>query len=247
MNNPKHDEARLETGRGTRRWGRLLLLPVLIALGVAAIFILHLDRYLTFDTLAANRAWLLRQVAEHLAVTILAFIAVYVAATTLSLPGSSILTMTAGFLFGPILGTSVAVIAATIGATLLFAVARTSLGEVFRDRTQGALTALREGFRKDVFNYLLFLRLVPLFPFWLINLVAAFLDVPLRVFILATLIGIVPGAAVYASIGSGLGSILDRGQKPDLGIIFSPVFLIPMLAFAALSLAPIVYRRLRRR
>ncbi|MDE2133835.1 MAG: TVP38/TMEM64 family protein [Alphaproteobacteria bacterium] len=247
MNTPIHGASDLEHDRGSRNWGRLLLLPVLIALGIAAIFIVHLDRYLTFDVLAANRAWLLRQVTDHLLATILVFAAVYVAATTLSLPGSSILTMTAGFLFGTILGTAVAVIAATLGATLLFVVARTSLGEAFRDRTQGALVALREGFRKNAFNYLLFLRLVPLFPFWLINLVAAFLEVPLRIFVLGTLIGIIPGAAVYASVGSGLGSVLDRGQKPDLGIILSPAFLVPILALATLSLAPIIYRRLRRR
>jgi uncharacterized membrane protein YdjX (TVP38/TMEM64 family) len=137
-------------------------------------------------------------------------------------------------------------VAATFGATLLFVIARTSLGELFRQRSEGALARLKDGFAKGAFNYLLFLRLVPLFPFWLVNLVAAFLDVPLRTFVLGTAIGIIPGAAVYANVGSGLGSVLDRGQAPDLRIILSPPILVPILALAVLSLVPIAYRRLRR-
>lgn len=228
-----------------RRWGRLLLLPTLIGMGVAAIFVFHLDRFLTFDTLVENRAWLLKQVADHFAMTVLAFSAAYVLATALSLPGASLFTMTAGFLFGLVFGTVIALIAATAGAALLFAIARTSLGEMLHNRTQGKLDGLREGFRKNAFSYLLFLRLAPVFPFWLVNLVAAFLNVPFRTFVIATLIGILPGDAVYASVGSGLGGILHRGGKPDLGIIFAPQILLPMLALAVLSLAPIAYRRWR--
>lgn len=227
-------------------WARLLLLPILILLGLGAVFGFHLDRYLTFQALATNRAWLLEQVAANLVVTILAFGAIYVAATALSVPGATILTMTAGFLFGPVLGAAVAVVAATLGATLLFVTARTSLGEAFRHRSEGALARLKDGFGKGAFNYLLFLRLVPLFPFWLVNLVAAFLDVPLRTFVLGTAIGIIPGAAVYANVGSGLGAVLDRGRVPDLRIILSPEILIPILALAVLSLVPVVYRRFRR-
>jgi uncharacterized membrane protein YdjX (TVP38/TMEM64 family) len=230
---------------GGRNWFRLLLLPALVALGIAAIVVFHLDRFLNFHSLAANREWLLDQVAHNLIVAVLGFASVYVAATTLSLPGASILTMAAGFLFGRVLGTAIAVVSATVGATLLFAIARTSLGEIFRRRSEGALGTLRDGFRKNAFNYLLFLRLVPLFPFWLVNLVAAFLDVPLNTFVLGTAIGIVPGAAVYASVGSGLGGVFDHGQAPDLKIILSPPILIPILALAALSLVPIAYRRLR--
>lgn len=230
----------------SRNWLRILLLPGLIALGVTAFFQFHLQHYLTFDALAANRAWLLTEIARNPVAAVLAFAAVYVTATTLSLPGSSFLTMGAGFLFGSVFGSGIVVIAATIGATLLFLIARTSFGELFRDRAEGALKTLKAGFGKDVFNYLLFLRLVPLFPFWLINLVSAFLDVPLRVFVGGTFLGIIPGTAVYASVGGGLGSILDQGGKPDLAIIFSPEILIPILALAVLALVPIGYRRLRR-
>lgn len=233
-------------GRTRRNWARVALLPALIALGFALVMGLHLDRYLTFEALAANRSWLLSQVQQTPALVALAFAAVYVAATTLSLPGSSILTMSAGFLFGLYLGTAIAVVSATVGATLLFLIARTSFGELLRGRALGALQTLKDGFRNGAFNYLVFLRLVPLFPFWLINLTAAFLAVPPRTFVAGTFLGIIPGAAVFASVGNGLGRILDQGRKPDLDILFTPNILIPILALAALSLVPIGYRRLRR-
>jgi uncharacterized membrane protein YdjX (TVP38/TMEM64 family) len=229
-----------------RNWARLLLLPALILLGVGAVFVFHLDRYLTFQALAANRAWLLKEVADNLLVALLSFGAVYIVATALSLPGATILTMTAGFLFGPILGAAIAVVSATLGATLVFVIARTSLGEVFRHRSEGALAKLKDGFAKGAFNYLLFLRLVPLFPFWLVNLVAAFLDVRLRTFVLGTAIGIIPGAAVFSYVGGGLGAVLDSGKAPDARIILSPEILVPLLALAFLSLVPIAYRRFRR-
>jgi len=245
MNGVARDSQARPAG-GRRRWSRVLLLPALIVLALVAIFVFHLDRYLTFQSLAANRAWLLRQVAENLVVAVLAFSAIYVVATALSIPGAAILTMAAGFLFGAIFGAAVAVVSATLGAMVLFIVARTSFGEVFRNRSEGALARLKDGFAKGALNYRLFLRLVPFFPFWLVNLVAAFLEVPLRTFLLGTAIGIIPGAAVYASVGSGIGRILDRGKTPELGVIFSPSILIPILALAVLSLVPIVYRRYRR-
>ncbi|AGK57152.1 Pyridine nucleotide-disulfide oxidoreductase dimerization region precursor (modular protein) [Hyphomicrobium denitrificans 1NES1] len=229
-----------------RNWVRVALLPALIILGLAAFLGLHLDRYLTFEALAANRSWLLLQVELNPALIALAFAAVYIAAATLSLPGSSILTMSAGFLFGLYVGTAIAVVSATVGATLLFFIARTSFGEFLRGRALGALQSLKDGFQKSAFNYLLFLRLVPLFPFWLINLAAAFLDVPPRTFVAGTFLGIIPGAAVYASVGSGLGQILNQGRKPDLDILFTPNILIPILALAALSLVPVGYRWFRR-
>lgn len=225
-----------------RNWGRVALLPALVAIGLVLVFGFHLERYLTFATLAANRGWLLTQVSSHFLFAILSFIIVYVVATTLSLPGSSILTITSGFLFGLVWGAAAAVIGATIGAVLLFLVARTSLGEFSRKRTESALAKLQNGFAKDGLSYLLFLRLVPLFPFWLINLAAALLNIRLRTFVIGTFFGIIPGAAVYAGVGTGLGAVLDRGQQPDLGVVFTPPILVPLVALAALSLVPIAYR-----
>ncbi|MGQ0741053.1 MAG: TVP38/TMEM64 family protein [Alphaproteobacteria bacterium] len=231
---------------GRRNWLRISLLPALIGMAVILVLVFHLDQYLTFEWLAANRNWLLGQVAQHPASAAIVFAAVYASAIILSLPGSSILTITAGFLFGLAFGSAISVVAATAGAIGLFAIARTSFGALFRDRVRGALSKLRDGFAKDALSYLLFLRLVPLFPFWLVNLAAALLDVRLRIFAVGTFFGIIPGAVVYASVGSGLGAILDRGQKPDLGIILEPSILIPLLALAALSLAPVAYRSWKR-
>jgi len=154
--------------------------------------------------------------------------------------------MSAGFLFGLHLGTAMAVVSATVGATILFFIARSSFREFLQGRALGPLQTIKTGFQQDAFNYLVFLRLVPLFPFWLINLAAACLDVPPRTFIAGTFLGIIPGAAIYASVGNGLGRMMDQSSKPDLDILLSPNILIPLLALAALSLVPIAYRRLRR-
>jgi uncharacterized membrane protein YdjX (TVP38/TMEM64 family) len=106
---------------------------------------------------------------------------------------------------------------------------------------------MEAGFRENAFNYLLVLRLIPLFPFWLVNLVPAFLGVPLRTYVVATLLGIIPGSLVYASVGNGLGVVFDQGDTPDLGIIFKPAILGPILGLAALALLPVVYRRYKAR
>jgi len=139
------------------------------------------------------------------------------------------------------------VVGATAGAVLLFLIARTALGEPLRARAGPWLSKMADGFRADAFNYLLVLRLVPIFPFWLVNLVPALLGVPLSTFALATAIGIVPGSLVYASVGAGLGVVLERGEEPDLGLLFEPAVLLPLLGLAALALLPVAWRRLRAR
>ncbi|MGC8536360.1 MAG: TVP38/TMEM64 family protein [Rhizomicrobium sp.] len=228
-----------------RSWVRVLALPVAIALGFAAVIFLHVDRYVSFGALAANRVMLLAEVARHPVLTAVLFAAVYVLVTTLSLPGTSLLTMSGGFLFGRVLGTAIIVLAATFGAGVLYVIARTSFGEVLRGRAMGALDRLKAGFQHDAFSYLLFLRLVPLFPFWLINLVCALLDVPFPTFVMATFVGIIPGTAVYASVGSGIGTLIAQGRKPDLNSALTPQVLAPLVALAVLALAPVAYRHLR--
>ncbi len=230
-----------------RNWFRLLLLPAVIGVGLGVIYAFHLNQYLNFESLASHRAWLLQWVSQDFLIAALAFAGVYLVATAISVPGDSILTILSGFLFGPVIGTGIAVVAATLGSVALFIIAQTSLGEIFRNRRKDTLATLREGFQKDALSYLLFLRLVPIFPFWVVNLASALLGIPLRIFAIGTLIGIIPGTAVFASLGSGLGNVLDRGHRPDMGILFSPSLLLPLLALAALSLAPAVYRRLRRK
>jgi uncharacterized membrane protein YdjX (TVP38/TMEM64 family) len=166
--------------------------------------------------------------------------------TALSIPGAIIFSITAGFLFGTVVGATWNVIGATLGATAIFLAARFAFGDVLRNRAGPWIAKLESGFRENALSYLLFLRLVPLFPFWLVNLVPAFLGVRLGTYILATFVGIIPAALVYASIGSGLGALLERGETPDAGAILQPRVLLPILALAALSLIPVFYKRLRR-
>lgn len=226
------------------RVSRWLPLAVLAA-GFAAFFALGLHHYLTFETLAVHRAELLAWVAARPIVAPLAYIAAYIAVVAFSLPGATVLTVAGGFLFGIFAGSCYAVLGATIGAVLLFIAARTALGGILRAKAGGAIKRMEEGFRADAFSYLLVLRLVPLFPFFLVNLVPAFLGVDLGVFASATFLGIIPGALVYASVGDGLGTVFDAGRTPDLGILFTSRILLPIIGLALLALAPVVHKHWR--
>jgi uncharacterized membrane protein YdjX (TVP38/TMEM64 family) len=225
-----------------RRW-----LPLTLLLAAAlAVYATGLHRELSLAGLQRHRSILQELVAVHPLLAPVAFVALYAVATALSLPGALFLTLTGGFLFGTWLGGMLSVIGATAGATVLFLIARTSLGTALRARAGPWLQRLEAGLRRNAFAYLLVLRLVPLFPFWLVNLVPALLDVPVGVFTLATFLGIIPGALVYAGVGNGLGAVLDHGGEPDLGLIFAPQVILPLLGLAALALLPILYRQLRR-
>ena len=146
-----------------------------------------------------------------------------------------------GYLLGTWLGALSAVIGATLGATGIFLAARAGFGGLAQ-RAGPFVGKLEAGFRADAFNYLLVLRLVPIFPFWLVNLVPALVGVRLRSYMLATFLGIIPGTFVYASLGSGLGEIV---QEPDLGIVFHPSVLLPVIGLAVLALIPVAYKHWR--
>lgn len=228
------------------RWRRLVPAGILLA-GLVAFFAMGWHRYFTFDYLHSHRMALTDWVAANAALAALAYIALYTAVTALSLPAAAIVTLAGGFLFGIVLGTLWTVIGATLGAVIVFLAARSAFGALLRNKAGSRLARLEAGFKRDAFSYLMFLRLVPVFPFWLVNLAAAFLGVDLRVYTIATLIGIIPGTAVFAAVGAGLGTVLEKGDKPDLSIIFSAPILLPILALAALSLVPILYRRYKER
>jgi uncharacterized membrane protein YdjX (TVP38/TMEM64 family) len=232
-----------EGQRSLRRWVPLLLILAFVAL----FFLFGFQRYLSLDGLRANHAWLAAQVARHLLPALLAFALVYAAVVALSLPGATALTLAGGWLFGQWLATGVTVLAATAGATLLFLAARTALAEILRRRAGPWLQRLRAGFQKDAFNYLLFLRLVPLFPFFVVNLVPAFLGVSLRVFVLATLIGIVPGTFVFATAGAGIGGLLEGQGEITFADVLSPRIVTALTGLALLALLPVAYRRWLRR
>jgi uncharacterized membrane protein YdjX (TVP38/TMEM64 family) len=237
----------MATTEAASRPSRLVrTLPILIlAAGAVAFFAFGLHRYVTFATLTEHRAGLTAWVHAHGLIAPLAYILVYVVVAAFSLPISALVSITGGFLFGIVFGASYAVVGATIGATILFVAARTAFADVLRAKAGGAIARMEEGFRRDALSYLLVLRLVPLFPFWLVNLVPAFLGVKLRTFVIATFFGVMPGAIVYASVGNGLGAVFDVGGQPDLGIIFTAPILLPILGLIALSLVPILYKRWR--
>ena len=225
---------------------RFLPLAVML-LAIVAAFALGLDDYLSLDQLERHRARLLDLVGRHPLSAPLAYMLIYAAAVALSIPGGAILTMTGGFLFGVVAGTCYVVIAATSGATIVFLIARTALGDSLRRRAGPGVRRMEAGFRENAFHYLLVLRLIPVFPFWLVNLVPAFLGVPLTTYVAATLVGIIPGSLVYASIGNGLGAVFESGGRPDLGIIFEPEIILPIIGLAALAILPVAYKKIRAR
>jgi uncharacterized membrane protein YdjX (TVP38/TMEM64 family) len=227
-------------------WRRLLPLAVLAAVAVA-FFGLGLHRELTFAGLKAHRETLLAEVAENPIQCALIYCAIYVALAALSLPVAVLATMAGGFLFGLVAGTGLTVVAATTGGALVFLAARTAIGDALARRAGPTLRRLEEGFRADAFNYLLVLRLVPLFPFWLVNLAPALFRVPLGTFVAATLLGIIPGTAVFTWAGLGLGSVLERNDSLSVTGIFTPEIVVAFVLLAVLSLVPVVYRRWKAR
>jgi uncharacterized membrane protein YdjX (TVP38/TMEM64 family) len=234
---------RAGAGRLIRRFLPLIVLLVAIAL----VFALGLDQYLSFEALRQHRALLLDFVERNAVLAPLLFVLVYAAVIALSIPGGAVLTIAGGFLFGIVLGTLLVVIGATAGATAIFLIARSALGDALRARVGPRMRRMEEGFREDAFNYLLFLRLIPLFPFWLVNIVPALLGVGLGTYVVATFIGIIPGSLVYASVGNGLGAVFDAGETPDLGIIFRPEIILPIAGIAVLALLPVGYRKFKAR
>jgi uncharacterized membrane protein YdjX (TVP38/TMEM64 family) len=229
------DEIKLLTPR------RIVPLAVIVC-GFIAFFAFGLDSYVTFDSLKQNRDWLLGQVSEHRVTTVLAFIGLYALIVAFSLPGATLMTLTGGFLFGLGFGTAWNVIGATIGATLLFLAARTAFGDILEKKAGPWLHRLELGFQKNAFNYLLFLRLVPAFPFFVVNLVPAFLNVRLRTFIVATFFGIIPGGFVYTLAGDSLGDVFDSGDELSLSGVLSPQIVAAMVGLALLALLPVAIR-----
>ncbi len=220
----------------------------LAALGLAGVLFIVLGgrRYLTFAALSENRDFLVTLVANGGVLAAAGFVMIYAVLTALSVPGAMLLTLAAGFLFGPWLGTLYALVGATLGASVVFLAARSGLyGLATRAGPRGQ--RLEAGFRADAFNYLLVLRLIPIFPFWLVNLVAGLAGMRLTAYIAATFFGMIPGAFVYASLGNGIGALIAAGQHPDPYMIFRPSILLPIVGLAALALLPVFYKRWRGR
>ena len=203
---------------------------------------------ISFDTLRDNRDWLIEQVSARPTLAIAIYIALYATTTAVFLPGASVLTMTGGFLFGVWAGTAAAMAAASLGALAVFLASRTAFGDVFRGRLSAILPAMEKGFRDSELSYMFILRLVPLFPFYAVNIAAALLGVRLRNYVIATVFGIAPGAFVYAGLGAGLDELLEAGDAPDLaGAFLKPEILAPVFGLVLLALIPVIYKAVRRR
>lgn len=225
------------------RFGPLLLL----ALALVLFFVFDLDRFLSFETLRAHRFRLIGLVEAYGGLAVAAYILIYTVAVALSVPGATVLTITGGFLFGVWLSTCYTVIGASAGAVLIFLAARTALGDSMKNRAGGVIDSMLGGFRENAFNYLLVLRLVPLFPFFAVNLAAALAGLRLKTYITATAIGIVPGTFVYAQVGAGLGSVFDSGENFSAAGILTPQVVVALVGLAVLALLPVVYKRVKAR
>lgn len=253
-----------EEPRSTRRPPRLAhrLIPLIaiVLLGVAA-YVVFGRGLISLEALMRHRAAIDAFVSAHRLLAVLGYVGLYVVAVALSLPGAAFLTVAGGFIFGTVVGAAAAVTGATIGAVLVFMVARTALGEPLLQRAGPRAQQLAKGFREDAFNYLLFLRLTPVVPFFLVNLVPAFAGVRLCTFLTATALGIIPAALVYAFAGTGLDSVIDAQQRSydacmaagraDCHLVFNarhvltPELIGALIGLGVLALLPVAVRRLR--
>lgn len=226
-----------------RVWLRRL--PILMILGAAILGAIALRGELSFDTLARHREALLAFRDAHYLWAVLAFLGAYVALVALSLPGGTVASLTGGFLFGLFPGTVYNVIAAGTGAVLVFLAARWGFGAALARKLEtagGKAARLQAGLRENEWSVLFLMRLVPLVPFFLANLIPAFVGTSLHRFAVSTYLGIFPGALVFTSVGSGLGDVFASGTAPDPGIVFTPPVLLPLLGLAALAASPMLLR-----
>jgi uncharacterized membrane protein YdjX (TVP38/TMEM64 family) len=220
---------------------RKLLILLFVAAIVVLFLYLHVGRYLTLESLKANRNALLQFYAAHRLAMVVGFIGVYIVQTALSLPGAAILSLVAGAVFGTILATVYVNIGATLGATVAFLLARYLLHDLVQKRFGSRVEGINTELEKEGFNYLLFLRLVPVFPFFLINLGAGMTRIPLRTFFWGTMLGIIPGSFVYCNAGASLASIKRVGE------IASPRVLESFALLGLFALVPVFYKKLRRK
>ena len=241
--------------KGFLRWGPLLLL-VCASLAVLASGASHL---LSLDRLLASRAWLNAWVAEDRFRAMVVAYLVYVGAVVVSVPASLFLTMLCGFLFGIVPGALVAVASATTGAAIVFTIGRGAASDLLLRRAGPRLASLAAGFREDAFGYIAFLRLLPIFPFWMTNLAPAAFGVKRSTFVLATLVGLLPGAFVYAATGAAIEDVvlahetakaaclavngLDCENALTLRALITPRMVLGLGALAALALISVFLRR----
>jgi uncharacterized membrane protein YdjX (TVP38/TMEM64 family) len=229
-----------------RRYWPVLIIVVALALVYAS----GLSDALSLTALRAHEADLRGVVLAHPFLAVAAFVMIYAVVTAASVPGAAIMTLAGGFLFGPWLGGAASLVGATAGATAIYYATRSAFGEPLRRRAErqgGALKRIADGFSQDALSYVLTVRLIPLLPFWLVNIAAGVAGAPIRAYVAGTFVGMAPATLIYSWIGAGLGRVFERGAEPDLSILFEPFLLVPLIGLGLLSLAPIVVRRRRAR
>ena len=224
-----------------RFWPILLLLAAL-----AVAWFSGLAQQISWTSLARNQAALSAWVTSHPFTAPALYLLLYAVAVLLSLPESAVLTVAGGLLFGTAFGGTLAILGSSAGAITLFLAVRFHLADALAGRRGRFLDAIQVGLQRNSFSYLLAIRLVPVFPFWLVNLAAALSGMRLLPYASATVIGIMPATFVFASIGAGVGDVLNMGGRPDLGVVFSARILGPLIGLAALALLPVVWRRWKR-
>lgn len=241
----------MQTNRDERagwRNGRRFLPVAVIVAGLAFGYLMGWHHYLRLDFLVESRALLKAWVAADPVLAPLVFGILYALAVAFSFPAASVLTVFAGFLFGWLLGGMVVVLAATAGATAIFLAARSAAGDVLTAKIGGRAARLARGFEKDAFGYLLVLRLAPVFPFFIVNIAPALFDVPLRTYLAATFLGILPGTFAYAYLGNGLDSVMlaaaRAGTDVRLADLVTPKITLALAVLAVVAAVPIVVRRL---
>jgi uncharacterized membrane protein YdjX (TVP38/TMEM64 family) len=221
--------------------------PLVLLIGAIAVsWISGLAQQIGWEPLARNQAVLLAWVASHPMIAPVLYIAVYAVAAALAFPEAAALTVAGGLLFGTLFGGALAVVGSSCGAIVLFLAVRYHLADAITARRGRLIRTLRVSLRRDGFNYLVAIRLVPAFPFAMVNFAAGLSGMRLLPYITATVIGIIPATFIYASIGAGLGDVLATGGRPDLAVMFSPHVLGPLVALAALALLPVAWRRWKR-
>ena len=220
-------------------------LPILLILVAAVVALVWFRDLLSFDSLARHRMALLALRDAHYALTSLAFIALYALVVVISLPGAIILTLSGGFLFGFFPGVVYNVIAATLGAVAVFLAARTGFGHDIAARIEargGAVARLQTALKRNEWSVLLTMRLIPVVPFFIANLIPAFVGVRLSTFAITTFLGIIPADLIYTTLGAGLGEVFARGEVPHLAILFTPKFGLPLLGLAVLAALPLILK-----
>lgn len=233
------------------KWAPLVRhIPLAVILIAAIVGYFALGDVLSFDTLRDHRGALMQFRDENFAGVAVGFVAVYFLIVALSLPGAAVASVTGGFLFGLALGTTLNVMAASLGAFAIFLAARWGLGRALAQRvdaSEGTLKKIRQGLREHEVSVLFLMRLVPVVPFFVANLVPALVGVRFFNFAYTTVLGIIPGGLVYTWIGVGLGEVFDRGEDPDLSLLWEPYVIGPILALCVLAALPIAYKTWRGR